>query len=87
LTLQVAAHRNPKSKWTTNDFFDLDALALAVPYCDVVATDNERAHQLRTVRCGERLGTSIVSSPDDLLAILERLNAEMNGYLSPATPV
>jgi hypothetical protein len=70
VSLQVAAHQNPQSTWTVNDFFDIDAMSLAVPYCDVVATDRRRAHELNTSGCAARLGTHVVASPEELLDIL-----------------
>ena len=70
VSLQVAAHRNPRSSWTSNDYFDIDALSLAVPYCDVVATERRRAHDLAWSGCPERLDTIVVATPEDLLQAL-----------------
>jgi hypothetical protein len=70
VSLQVAAHRNPRSSWTHNDYFDIDALSLAVPYCDVVATERHRAHDLVQSGCPDRLGTTVTATPEELLAAL-----------------
>lgn len=70
VSLQVVAHSNPQSAWTSNDYFDIDALSLAVPYCDVVATDRQRAHDLRRSACPKRLDTTVVSTPEDLVDVL-----------------
>lgn len=70
VSLQVAAHRNPQSSWTVNDFFDIDALALAVPYCDVVVTERRRARDLTWSGCPQRLDTTILTSPEELLESL-----------------
>jgi hypothetical protein len=70
VSLQVEAHRNPQSTWTVNDFFDIDALSLAVPYCDVVATDRRRAHDLRNSGCGDRLVTKVTATPHEVVAAL-----------------
>lgn len=70
VSLQVAAHRNPQSSWTPNDYFDIDALALAVPYCDVVATDRRRAHDLAWAACPSRLDTAVVATPEELIDLL-----------------
>ena len=72
VSLQVAAHRNPQSSWTPNDYFDIDALSLAVPYCDVVVTERRRARDLEWSGCPERLGTILLTSPEDLLGELDR---------------
>jgi hypothetical protein len=37
--LKVSAHCNRQTKWTSNDMIDIDAMSLAVPYCDVVVTE------------------------------------------------
>ncbi len=73
ITLQVEAHRNPEAPWAPNDIFDIDALSIAVPFCDVVATDRRRARDLNTSGCAERLGTKVVSRPEELMAILEQI--------------
>jgi hypothetical protein len=70
VSLQVAAHRNPQSAWTANDYFDIDALSLAVPYCDIVVTERRRARDLAWSGCPERLGTTVLTSPIDLLTML-----------------
>lgn len=70
VSLQVAAHRNPQSSWTPNDYFDIDALSLAVPYCDIVVTERRRARDLDWSGCPERLNTTVLTSPEDLLEAL-----------------
>lgn len=67
VSLKAAAHRNPQTDWTPNRLFDMDALAVAVPYCDFVATDREAAHALRSERIPDRLGTTVVATLDDLV--------------------
>jgi hypothetical protein len=32
-------HRNRQTRWDANTIFDVDAMALAVPYCDAVTTE------------------------------------------------
>jgi hypothetical protein len=70
VSLHAVNHSNPRSAWTANDYFDIDALALAVPYCDVVATDRQRAHDLHRAGCPDRLGTTVVSAPEELVRVL-----------------
>lgn len=69
-TLKVEDHRNRDKRWTHNDTFDIDALSLAIPYCDVVVTDVHRRHVLNTAGLGERMNTIIFAKlaalPDHL---------------------
>lgn len=73
VSLQTAAHRNPQTTWKPNDYFDIDALSLAVPYCDIVLTERHRCHVLRTEGCAQRLDTVVIASPDELIALLHRV--------------
>lgn len=73
VSLQVALHRNAESRWSPNDFFDIDALSVAVPYCDVVVTDRQRVRDLEGAGCPARLGTTVVATPEALLEALHEL--------------
>lgn len=70
VSLVAATHRNPHATWTTTTIFDIDALSIAVPYCDVVVTEKHFGHILRSKGIAERLGTRIVTNlaklPDTL---------------------
>ena len=70
VTLLAAAHRDPNTKWTPNRMFDLDAMSVALPYHDLVATDREAAHVAVTEGLSERLGTFVTASLDELVAAL-----------------
>jgi hypothetical protein len=39
IEIKTAWHRNGDKRWTPNDIYDIDALSLAVPYCDIVVTE------------------------------------------------
>lgn len=39
VSLKERYHRDSRHSWTTNDVNDIDALSIAVPYCDAVFTD------------------------------------------------
>jgi hypothetical protein len=45
--LKTSRHRDATRTWTSNDMFDIDAPTVAVPYCDIVGTDNDQIHALR----------------------------------------
>lgn len=70
ISLQVQAHRDGQSPWSVNDIFDIDALANAVPYCDVVVPDARRAHDLVASGCAERFGVDVYAKPEDLVEAL-----------------
>ena len=60
--LKRAAHRNRQTKWKANDIIDIDAMSLAVPYCDVVVTERHRANQLRSAHFDDRMSTVILDA-------------------------
>jgi hypothetical protein len=73
ITLLTARHRNPQTRWTANDIYDADALSVAAPYCDFVATERHAAHLLNAAGLPVRVGTTIVATLDELVAgIIER---------------
>lgn len=39
ISLKTRYHRDGRHQWTANDVHDIDALTVAVPYCDAVFTD------------------------------------------------
>jgi len=69
--LKRAAHRNRQTRWRSNDIIDIDAMSLAVPYCDVVVTEQHRANQLRSAHFDDRMNTVILDAPQLLPGILE----------------
>jgi hypothetical protein len=73
--LKTEDHRNRDKRWQPNDIFDIDALALAVPYCDVVVTERHRCHVLRTARMNTRMSTTVLSSLNDLSSYLDGLDS------------
>jgi hypothetical protein len=71
IALKAAWHRNGQRTWTVNDIYDIDALALATPYCDVVVTEKACHHILSTANMGERMNTSLLHRLDDLSSVLQ----------------
>jgi hypothetical protein len=43
-----------------NDIYGIDAMALAVPYCDVVVTEKACHHALESARLGVRMHTALL---------------------------
>ena len=70
IELKTAWHRNGQRDWAVNDIFDIDALALATPYCDVVVTEKACHHILSIAGFAERLETSLLTRLADLLRVL-----------------
>ncbi|WP_158819905.1 hypothetical protein [Granulicella sp. S156] len=71
IVLKAAWHRNRQRTWTVNDIYDIDALALATPYCDVVVTEKACHHILTTAKMAERMNTSLLQHLADLPAVLQ----------------
>lgn len=71
VSLLVARHRNPQTKWSANDIYDLDALGTATAYCDIVATERHAARLLSVEGIASRLNTTVATSAEDVLRALE----------------
>jgi len=65
-TLKFQDHRNQSKRWLFNDTFDIDALSLAIPYCDIVVTDVHRRHVLHNVHMDTRMDTVILAHLTEL---------------------
>jgi hypothetical protein len=72
VSLKTTAHRNPETRWTANTILDIDALSVAVPYCDVVATDRAACHALRASGVAALLATEVVAKPSELVTQLKQ---------------
>jgi hypothetical protein len=59
--LKLEDHRNRDKTWTSNDLFDIQALSVAVPYCDIVVTDSHRHHVLHTAGLDTRMDTVVLA--------------------------
>ena len=71
VSLMTGYHRNPQFRWTSNDIFDIDALSVAVAYCDFVVTDKQAADALRRRRVPERSDSQVFTSLDELAEVLQ----------------
>ena len=67
MTLKTSLHRDPNHKWTNNDNYDIRALALAIPYCDVVVTDRAMWSHVTHHKLPERYDTAVISRLAELL--------------------
>ena len=60
VTLKTAWHRNRDKPWSANDIYDVDAMALAVPYCDIVVTEKACHHALVSAGMDKRMNTVLL---------------------------
>jgi len=60
IEIKTAWHRNGEKDWTVNDIHDIDALAVATPYCDVVVTEKACHHILQLAGIPARMDTALL---------------------------
>ena len=72
IELKTSWHRNRDKNWTANDIYDIDAMSLAVPYCDIVVTEKACHHALTVARVGQRMHTAILRDLNQLPNTLEQ---------------
>ena len=72
VALKTQMHRNGQraARWSANDVYDMDALALAVPYCDVVVTEKHAASALVLEGMPARYGTVLLTGLPGLVGHL-----------------
>jgi len=71
--LKVELFRNKSSSWKVNHLHDIDAMMIAVPYCDVVVPDKEIFSLMDRTKAGERNGTIVIRHLSDLVDVLADL--------------
>ena len=65
-TFTKANLKNLHRAWKKNDVHDMDALAVAVPYCDIVITEKHAYTQLLKARVEEKYQTKLLKRLEDL---------------------
>ena len=73
VSLKERYHRDSRHEWTPNDINDIDALAVAVPYCDAVFTDKAARNGVDQSRELRIFGTVLPRTPE---ALTEWLNEQ-----------
>jgi hypothetical protein len=73
ISLKTRYHRDGRHQWTANDIHDIDALAIAVPYCDAVFTDKAARNALAASRELRPFGTFLPRKPGELAEWLDNL--------------
>uniref|UniRef100_UPI001C54523B hypothetical protein n=1 Tax=Mycolicibacterium vinylchloridicum TaxID=2736928 RepID=UPI001C54523B len=59
--------RSPQKPWEGNDLNDVIALAIAVPYCDVVVTEKSWASLVNAAKVGKRFNTLVTRNINDVV--------------------
>ncbi len=70
VTLKHSLHHD-KRHWKVNDIFDIAALTVALPYCDIVCTDKGMRHHIDKTGIAQRLQTSVIDNLHDLPALID----------------
>lgn len=70
IELKTRYHRDPNKSWSTNDVNDIDAMASAVPYCDVVFADAAVQNALAATHTGRLMSTALPRRPTELGKLL-----------------
>lgn len=73
ISLKTRYHRDWRHQWTANDIHDIDALAIAVPYCDAIFTDKAAHSALAASREFRPFGTFLPRKPGELAEWLDNL--------------
>jgi hypothetical protein len=66
IELKTIFHRNPQTQWTSNTIFDIDAISIAVPYCDIVITDKAAHRAFEQTGLAHQMNTEVFSQPSEL---------------------
>jgi hypothetical protein len=69
--LKTGYHRDSRRRWNSNDLYDISAMAVAVPYCDIVFTDAAVRNGLIRAKFDKRMDTMLPRTPDELSAMLD----------------
>lgn len=70
VSLVAQYHQDPNKIWRQNDIYDIEALATAVPYCDVVFTDAAARDALLRRNLNTAMNTALPRRPSELTAIM-----------------
>ena len=66
VTLKSSLHHDASRRWKNNDMYDIGALALTIPYCDIVVTDREMCSHVARHELPERFDTVVIPQLSEL---------------------
>ena len=75
VSLKTGYHKDNRHTWTQNDIHDIDALAVAVPYCDAVFTDKAARNGVKSSPELDVFKTYLPRRPQELAEWLNDLPA------------
>ncbi len=70
MKLRHQRQANPQKAWQGSDLNDVTALAIAVPYCDVVVTERSWSSMLSAAKVPQRAETTMTASLQDVVSRL-----------------
>lgn len=70
VSLKESYHKDSKHSWTYNDIYDIDAMAVTLPYCDIVATDKKVANHIKRTKLTKRLNVAAIDKLEELPNLL-----------------
>jgi hypothetical protein len=68
--MKLEIYRDSNRRWSWNMLRDVDALSIAIPYCDVVVADKDAADLARRTKAPQRHGTVVISRLGELVDLL-----------------
>ncbi|MGW1354886.1 hypothetical protein ACWCQE_37340 [Streptomyces sp. NPDC002409] len=68
--LKTRLHSNRAKRWSSNDIYDIDAISLATPYCDIVVPDKEYANVLQQAHLDKAMRTAVLRNLNQLITEL-----------------
>jgi hypothetical protein len=63
-------HSNPQRRWTPNDQYDVNALSMAIVYCDAVVAESNWGTLMRNAGLDVRNSTELMTRPEELRSYL-----------------
>lgn len=73
VSMKAQYHQDRNRQWTSNDLYDIDALALTIPYCDVVFADASARDAALRRGLDRHFDTLLPRRPDELTSVLNGL--------------
>lgn len=73
VSMTAQYHQDPNRRWTANDLYDIYALALALPYCDIVFADASARDAALRRGLDKHFDTILPRRPEELTSLLRTL--------------
>ena len=73
VSMKAQYHQDRNRRWASNDLYEIDALALAIPYCDVAFTDASARDAAMRRGLDRHFDTILPRRPEELTSALHAL--------------